>query len=89
MTLTIVMIAAAALFALGLGAALRRRSLIGMLIGIELGIGALILLATALFDLSGTETSTGGIIALAAMTLGVGAAALVAAFQLRARRDAR
>lgn len=89
MTLDIVLVLAAALVALGLGAAWRRRSLVGFVIGVELAAGGLALLALALFDLTGSETSTGAVIALAVITLGVGAAVVVAALALWAQRAGR
>ena len=89
MTLDLVLGLAAALLALGLGAAWRRRSLVGFVIGIELAAGGLALLALALFDLTGSDTSTGAVIALAVLTLGVGAAVVVAALALWARRAGR
>jgi NADH:ubiquinone oxidoreductase subunit K len=89
MTLNAVCVLAAALFALGLGSVLRRRSLVGFVIGIELALSGLILLAIALFDLSGMDTSTGGVIALAAITLGVGVAIVAAALHLWERRAGR
>ncbi|HEY2805253.1 MAG TPA: hypothetical protein VGI92_05280 [Gemmatimonadales bacterium] len=89
MTLRIVLILSAALIVLGLASALRRRSLIGYLAGIELGIGGIVLLASALFDLSGFDTSTGGVIALAAIALGVAVAVIGVALHLWARRAGR
>lgn len=88
-TLHIVLIAAAALIVLGVASALRRRSLVGYLAGIELGLGGLVLLASVLFDLSGTDTSTGGVVALAAIALGVVVAVIGVALHLWARRAGR
>ncbi len=89
MTLDIVLVLGAVLVALGLGTAWRRRSLIGFVIGIELAVGGVALIALALFDLTGSETSTGAVIAMAVITLGVGAAVVIAALELWARRAGR
>ena len=89
MTLTIVLIAGAALGVFGLGAAALRRSLIGMLVGIQLTVGGWILLAAGLWNLSGTEPSTGQVVALGAVVFAVAAAALVVALHLAAARASR
>ncbi len=89
MTLTIVLVAGAALVAFGLGAAALRRSLIGMLVGIQLAIGGCILLAAGLWNLSGTEPSTGQVVTLCAVVFAVAAAVLVVALHLAAARASR
>lgn len=86
MTLNILLCAAAAIFIFGIATAAMRRSLLGILIGIELSAGALLLLAVALFDLSGTEASTGQVIAVAIIAFAVAVAVVVIALHLAAAR---
>ena len=89
MTLTIVLIAGAALGAFGLGAAALRRSLIGMLVGTQLTVGGWILLTAGLWNLSGTEPSTGQVVAVGTVVFAVAVAALVVALHLAAARASR
>jgi NADH:ubiquinone oxidoreductase subunit K len=86
MTFAIVLVAGAALCVFGLGAAALRRSLIGMLVGVQLAVGGLILLATGLWNLSGTEPSTGQVVAASAVVFAVAAAVLVVALHLATAR---
>lgn len=89
MTLNLVQTAGAALVTFGLGAAALRRSMVGMMIGIQLGAAGLLLIALALFDLSGTEPSTGDVIALAIVAFVVAAAVVAIAMHLAAARANR
>lgn len=89
MTLTIVLVAGALLGVFGLGAAALRRSLIGMLVGIQLSVGGWIMLAAGLWNLSGTEPSTGHVVVMGAVTFAVAAAVLVIALHLAAARASR
>lgn len=89
MTLDIVSVVATLLIVLGLVATLLRRSLVGLLVGIQLAAGGLIILAAALFDLSGTEPSVGQVIAAAVIAFAVAAAVVVSALHLAAARAAR
>ena len=89
MTLNLALCAAAALFVLGLGAAALRRSLIGVMIGLELACGSLVLLASAVFNLSGAEPSTGQVVGVMAIVFGVAAAAIAVALHLAAARASR
>jgi len=88
-TLNIVLVAGVALGVFGLGAAALRRSLIGMLAGIEIAVGGCILLAVGLWNLSGAEPSTGQVVAVCAVTFAVSAAVVVVALHLAAARAGR
>lgn len=89
MTITVIAVVALALLCLGGAAFMFRRSLIGLLVGIELGAGALLLLAGALFDFTGPESSTGQVIVAGLVAFAVAAAVLVTALHLAAVRAGR
>ena len=89
MTLNLVLCASAALFVFGLGAALLRRSLIGIMVGLELAAGGLVLLSSAVFNLAGAEPSTGQVAGVALVAFAVAAAAIVVALHLAAARASR
>ena len=89
MTFNVVLVASAALFLFGVGAAALRRSLIGIVIGVQLACGALVLLSLAVFNLSGTESSTGQVIAAATIAFAVAAAVIAVALHLAAARANR
>ena len=89
MTLNLVLCASAVLFVFGLGAALLRRSLIGIMVGLELAAGGLVLLSSAVFNLAGVEPSTGQVVGVALVAFAVAAAAIVTALHLAAARASR
>lgn len=89
MTVPFIVLAALALFGFGAVAVALRRSLIGMLAGVEVCAAALMLLASAMFDYTGVETSTGQVIVTVLLAFAAAAAVVVVALHLAAVRAAR
>ena len=89
MTLNIILVAGVALGVFGLGAAALRRSLIGMLAGVQIAVGGCILLAVGLWNLSGVEPSTGQVVAVCAVVFAVASAVVVIGLHLAAARAGR
>jgi NADH:ubiquinone oxidoreductase subunit K len=87
--LTWVVMVGAALIAFGIGGVLLRRSLVGLLVALQLMVGGAALLAAGLMTLSGDAAVVGRVIALACVVVGVAAAVLLLALHLAAARAAR
>jgi len=76
----------AALIAAGIAGMLRRRSLIGTVIGFEICLAGALVMATALLTLTGRQSSTALIFAVALIALAMGSAVVVAAVHLAIAR---
>lgn len=79
---------AAALVGLGITGMLRRRSLIGVVIGFEVALAGVLLLAITLFTLSGFESSMALVATMVLAALAMASAVLVAGVHLAMSRAA-